>query len=217
MIRKPMRDRSLMVAAILLGALARPACAQVVFNSLVPAPDGADPVLSLGPIASSFSSGPGGSLTQVDLLLQSPASDSGFVTVDLLANDGTSEGSTEGPFITQLGTVSDSAVGPSGSLASFDIPSGTIDLTPSTRYWVAIATTTNSDISWDWTLDFSGTGVATEFAQNAGGVGSDTGGPYEMLVALNGASAPEPGSLALAAGCVLPLVGVARRRRGLPD
>jgi hypothetical protein len=176
----------------------------VLYDNLLAATDGADPVNSFGPLADSFSTG--GSATtltdvQVNLTFQGSPNPAGQVTVYLLADSSTSPG----PVLDTLGTVSDAQLSPPpGSSTIVDIPGLSIALGASTRYWIELVDTTplgagGTSIYWNWSLDTSGTGVANEYLSNQNGVFPNAGnGPYQMLVqGVTSGAIPEPSSAVL--------------------
>jgi hypothetical protein len=189
------------VALAMLLAIRNPAKADILFSNIAPSSqDGADSITSVGPnmfgpLADSFST-PARALNLTDVMVNLTGTpDAGSLSIDLLSDNPTPLGPlpTPGAFLTHLGTVFDSSF--NGTLQTFDFPQAPFALSPSTRYWVQLSSTTTSG-TWNFSFDISGPGVATEFYANEGGVSfPNSDGPYEMQVS---AGVPEPNSLVLA-------------------
>ena len=186
-----------------LFALATALQAGVVYDNLLSANSGADPIVGWGPpLFDSFSTGSGGfSLADVQLLLAGTP-DAGSLTVSLYNDNATSPGAQLAP----IGTVNDAAL---GSLGVIDLPLGSpYALAPNTRYWIVL-NSTDSSANWGWSSDQAAVGVAGEFFGHVTSVFSNSGGPYQMRLSDTGA-VPEPSALflVLAGGC---LVAIRRR------
>jgi hypothetical protein len=207
MIGSMMKRGLLSLAMICLFATAANAGSVVLYNNLPPTPDGADPVgMSFGPLADSFSTmGSAFLLDDVKLMLELTGPAVGSITVSLLADSSTSPGA----LLTTIGTLDDTAVGPTPAM--YDFPISPFLLAASTRYWISLSAdpTNDSNIYWTWSMDTSGVGVAGEYHSNASGVvlngGTSDTAPYQMEVS-GSLPVPEPTSL-LPLGIGLAMVG----------
>ena len=158
-----------------------------------------------GPLSDSFSTGSSPFVFKyLDLRLDRPDAPSGSITVSLLNDSSTSPGTLN----TTLGTVADSAVTTSAEIVEISVAS--INLLANTRYWIQLSSSDGSDISWEYSFDNSGVGVAGEFFDNQDGVASNSFGPYQMRIA--DTSLPEPATLAIF-GLGLAGLGFMRHRR----
>lgn len=200
--------------ALLLAAIvaAMPAAhADTRFNNLTASRDGADPLLSYGPLADSFSTGAqaGLVLTQVTALLKNDSAD---IVGDLRVSLHADSAAGPGALLATLGTLSSASVA-TGDFAAYTFaPAGGVKLNANTTYWVEISAASPNAIEWSWSQDLSGTGVAGGSNYNAlFGVSANTAfAPYQMSVAV---AVPEPATAALMLGGV-GLLAAARRRKG---
>lgn len=200
----------LLLAAALAAALPA-AHADTLFDNLAASRDGADPLLSYGPLADSFRTGAQADvvLTRVTALLKNDSADVvGDLRVTLRA-DGVSG---PGALLASLGTLSSAAVSTANFAAYAFTPSTRIALAADTTYWIAIEAVGPNAVEWSWSGDLSGTGVAGGANYNGlFGVSPNTAfAPYQLSVAVQ--AVPEPATLALMLGG-LGLVAAARRRR----
>jgi hypothetical protein len=175
-------------------SLSSSAQAGSLYNNLGAVSDGTDPLIFLGPLADSFSTGAATTLNDVKLLLGTSFIDTSSSSVSLLSDNGTSPGS----LIEHLGTISDSSL-PMGSLAVVDFANFTpVALAANTRYWIELSSTDFSSAVWSFSDDISGPGVAGEFFSNDHGVMPDTLSPFQMRVnTISSSSVPEPSTLTL--------------------
>jgi hypothetical protein len=131
--------------AFSLGSIAQ---AGTLYNNLGAVSDGTDPLIFLGPLADSFSTGPATTLDDVKLLLRTSFIDTSSSTVSLLSDNATSPGS----LIAQLGSISDSSL-PVGSLAVVDFAAFTpIALAANTRYLIELTSTVFSSAVWSFQM-----------------------------------------------------------------
>jgi hypothetical protein len=178
----------------LAGALASALTADtVVYDNLSESSAGADGVGFVGPLFDSFTSGPAGPLTGLQLMLSGDDTSSGTLDVGLFADSSTSPGQ----LMAALGTIRDSAL--SETPATYNISlTATPLLTTGTLYWIGLYGTTTGEWSYDY--DDSGIGVANDYFANQLGVFSNINDPYQMSVTTEGASTvPEPASFLLVA------------------
>ncbi len=185
-----MKLKYMVLAGAALGAtmvLAGPASAAgALYDNLNAATSGFDPAdpAVFGPLADSFTTGSTSvNISDVKLLLQGDPQGS-TVVVNLLSDNATSPGA----IIATSGAVFDGFL---GAPAPEDF-SLSASLAANTRYWVELTTPDNALVSWDWSLDTSGPGVANEYLSNQNGVFANiNNGPYQMQLLPAGA-VPEP-------------------------
>ena len=182
-----------MLLAALCGATAASTQAQIIYNNLNAAPDGADQPSNFGPLADSFSTGASPvALSEVDVLLATAPGGSGATTISLFSDNATSPGT----LLDTLGSIDDSDL--TGTPAAYSFPLGTdVDLAAGTRYWIELSAPSTSGSEWSWSPDLSGPGVTGEYLANQGGVFPNVGEPYNMEV--TAVPAPEPSTMALGA------------------
>ena len=195
---KSIRTTAAVLALMLSGAGA--ARAGIVFDSIT----GSSPAAYIsiapttGPLGDSFSTGPGASsLTDVKFDLYNPSNTpTGSITVSLFGSNGTN------PTIplANLSTSSTSAL-VSGVYTVEDFSGfSPIGLAASTRYYIILSTSNNSQLGAAVTSNLSGTGVGSEFIYLNGTTQSNAsiGATFEMQVTTtSSASVPEPSSLIL--------------------
>lgn len=178
-------------ALILLGA--GDTHAAVLYDNLSAVTAGLDPIVTIGPLADSFSTGASGfSLADVKVLLQGSGG-KGRTTVSLLSDNATSPGS----LLTTIGTIA-------GGSLSTSVPTvvdlrlaAAYGLSAMTRYWIELSSS-DSTTGWWWSLDQTPPGVSGEFFFNTSrGVQANSNGPYQMCVADAGG------------GCSTPIISVA--------
>jgi hypothetical protein len=199
--------RLLALAGLLAGSVA--AQATSIYDNLGAAQEGADPVLSAGPLANSFASGAQASvLNTVQLLLKSD-SDAlvGDLQLELLADNASAPGAV-------LGTV--------GHLSSADVSTSAFAaysfntaylLSANTSYWLRLSSADPVAVEWSWSSDLAATGVAGQasYSQILGVVPNASGAAYQMLV---GVSAPVPEPAAASLWLLgLALAGLAAQRK----
>lgn len=130
--------KRLVMLSVWLLALVWAANASDIYNNLGSSTSGSDAVSTLGPLADSFSTGPGNfQLNMVGVLLNGDPTIRGTVSIDLLSNRRTPlSPNAPGSFLLQLGTVSDASL--SSSSADFFF-SAAYPLAPNTRYWIQVS------------------------------------------------------------------------------
>jgi hypothetical protein len=215
------RLATIVTCAIALTGVAR-AGSVTVYDNLMAATNAFYPITNqdLGPLADSFSSGPGGTLSDVQLNLVRQGIATGQVTAYLYSDSHTIRTTPVANLYT-IGTVPDSAVSYApGSIVDFSGLNYT--LAANTRYWILL--TDNSPpnpatmLAWNWSKDTSGTGVAAEYfySPEFGTTRPNSEGPFQMKVTLS-SSVPEPPSIVLlgagVVGCVAFVVRSRFRRR----
>jgi hypothetical protein len=195
-----MKQLSVLYCVVVFSCMAQTG---VVFDNLSGVTGNSDSVEIYGPLYDSFSTGPAGLLSDVQLLLSGDNTSSGEVAFGLYADQSTSPGT----LIVPLGSLADSSLTNTPSIFDLALSSG-LALAADTRYWIGLSGATTT--AWAWSTDVSGVGVESEFFANASGVyADDPNGPYQMSVAV--APLPEPSSfLLLAAG--LGFLGLVRQR-----
>ncbi len=204
-------SKPLLLAATLAATMTA-AHAATLFDNLGASRDGADPLLSYGPLADSFNTGaqPGLVLTQVTALLKSDSAD---LVGDLRVSLYSDSASGPGTLLTTLGTLSSAAVSTNQFAAYTFTPTHGVALAADTTYWVQIESLGASAVEWSWSQDLSGTGVAGGSNYNAlfGSNANTAFAPYQMSVSVQ--AVPEPASVALMLGGA-GLLLAARRRQG---
>jgi len=162
-------------------------------------------------IAASFSTGSGGLLHALHLLLQpggDAAASSGAFLVSVAPDLGGTPDLNPLDALWSSGSISDSAFTDTGNGywdLGFDPIAGSVPLAGSTRYWVVMASDGSNPTSlmgWVFASDTSGIGVAGEgwyiqcpLCEPSPMTGSNETGPYVMSVDV--ASVPEPISLGI--------------------
>jgi hypothetical protein len=168
----------------LLAVLVLPASAGnlVFFDSTADLIDSHDNIGVKGPLGFSFTATNAPSnLVEVKVSLDGPGVASGSVTVALYSND--SSGPRPGSLLTTLGTVTDSSIGSTDTLADLMLASPYV-LAPSTRYWIVVQASANgTGLGFNWTASTSGTGVANEYNLFNGLSFANSAGPYIGYVA----------------------------------
>jgi hypothetical protein len=206
--------KRLVLSSICLLALVCAANASDIYNNLGSSTDGSDSVSAFGPLADSFSTGPGSfQLNMVGVLLNGDPTSGGAFRVDLFSDLGTAPGSS----LLQLGTVSDASLSSSPTDIVF---SAAYPLAPNTRYWIYIsdasATGFTTSAIWSWSLDQTALGVANEFLYNATNspfVFPNIDGPYQMEVDVVPVSGtPEPSTILLLGSGLLSVIGAVRKK-----
>ncbi len=150
----------------------------VVFDDTQGSVDG-DGLLAGHVVAQSFSTQVGGaSLSDVTLWLDDTGpTDTGSIVVSLRADAGGAPGAS----VATLGTIDVASLGPVDAPVDLVVAAG-VTLSPATRYWVELDTTGGAQVSWGWTNDTSGPGVAGESFAVDGTVLPDSDGPMLMAV-----------------------------------
>jgi hypothetical protein len=124
-----------------------------------------------------------------------------------------------GDLIAEIGRVTEDTVKTDGPIIEADKIAFQQPLAANSRYWIVLTDITPADagkqtISWTWSSDISGTGVANEFYSDTTGqfANKDTDfGPFQMQVIAQ--STPEPSSHALFAIGILAIGIVCVRTR----
>jgi hypothetical protein len=124
-----------------------------------------------------------------------------------------------GDLVAEIGRVTEQTVKEDGPVIEADKIPFNQPLAANSRYWIVLTDITGGDngkqtISWYWSSDISGTGVANEFYIDTTGqyANNDTlFGPFQMQVIAQ--SVPEPSSLALFAIGILAIGIVCVRTR----
>ena len=200
---------SLLVVGAGLAVAGAAASATVLYDNLSAPIDGEDFIsavgatFSVGPLADSFSTGGSAmSLTDLKVRVSGDPASNGDVGISLLADNSASPGA----FIATLGGI---AAGSLGSDLVYDFSlASPIALAANTRYWIEL-TTTNVSATWPFSLDLSGTGVASEFFFSAGAPAPNFEGPYLMRVE---ATVPEPATVGLVGLAMLALAMLRRKK-----
>ena len=154
----------------------------VLFNSLGAATEGADSIAQYGPLDQSFSTGASpGALS--DVMIKFGVADlrgsGGSITIALYSDAGT----RPGQMLVQIGTLADTSLPTSQQYQNFDFPlSQPYALSPNTRYWIGLSTTSASEAAWAYTNNTSGVGVATEYLYYNGKVYPSNGDAYQLQV-----------------------------------
>ena len=164
----------------------------------------------------SFSTGAvSGALSGLELVLDvGNPSDGGSVTVSLYGDStscgGLGTSSCPGSFITNVGTVNDSALvsSPTPPVTTVSLTANPV-LSSSTRYWIAVGGSVSGSANWLEASANTGTGVSGEFWGDGNYPYTVTGATFadssanpaeQMQVTVGSAAVPEPSSLWLVAG-----------------
>ncbi|WP_083748515.1 choice-of-anchor R domain-containing protein [Pelomonas sp. KK5] len=207
-----MKNIALKLAVMaLVAATGFSASAANLYDNLGSTQDGADPILSYGPLANSFTTGAdGGLLSSIAALLKN---DSASIVGDLrvsLHADGA--GSTPGAELLSVGLLSSSGIATDAFAAYSFALSTPFALAANTTYWVEIEAASPNAVEWAWSGDLSAPGVAgqSNYSVLFGANPNSAQSPYQMAV--NVSAVPEPASMGLLlAGLVM--VGMSIRRR----
>ncbi len=191
-----------LMAALLAMSATDANAASVIYDNLASSQDGSDPVFGFGPLADSFVTGSNGSqmLVGIQALLKNDGPDLiGDLHVSLHADSGNAPGAE----LVSLGNLSSANIA-SDAFASYSFtPVVAFTLAQNTKYWLEIEAVTPNAVSWSWSNDTTGLGVAgqSNFSATLGTNANSSFGPYQMSVT---AAVPEPDSWILAAfglGC----------------
>ena len=197
--------------AMALTVLLIGASAATLYDNLSAPSNGVTPPSAFGldPIYDLFSNGNSSNffLRNINLLLSGNPTDGGSFNVSLYRDSG----ATPGGVVVNFGNISDSIL--STSLNVVSIPFAPYPLLPNMRYWVGISSAYS--VSWSWSLDISGLGVAGEYFSATGNVFPNIDGPWQMSVTDN--TTPLPAALPLFATGLgaLGLLGWRRKRKAL--
>lgn len=188
-----MQGKHLLVALAVAAMtfVSAPSKAVTIYNNIGATSDGADSV-GLGPLYNSFSTtGSNFTFNHLELILGG----GGTVNVGLYTNQipigGPNSGSSiPGSLVSSLGT---SLLAPA-TFGDVSLDFAGILLSANTRYWIGVSSG-NSNAFWSYSLDTSGTGVATEYSISPFGVfPNDAQGAYQMAVT---GAVPEPSTWAM--------------------
>jgi len=193
----------------------------ILYNNLSASTEDYDEISDsiFGPLSDSFSTGASSvRLTDVKVLLELFGSPTGSVTVSLLSsNETTMPYPSPGSTLLSIGTVSDTSIPPVPlhTPTVVDVPVPSYSLAANTRYWIQLGSTNGSTAGWDFSLDTSGTGVASEyFANPKFGVTPNLGNdPYQMQVSGFTGTIPEPTSVVLLGVGIGGIIVVSRFRK----
>jgi hypothetical protein len=199
-----------------------------LFDNLKAQTDGQDlvpPEAKGGLLADSFSSGKDPLiLTKVTLklvLVGKPNFDEIRPVVVEIFKDNGKPGI--GDLVHEIGRVTEEEVKKDGPFITVRANPGDVPLAANSRYWVVLTDITppgngKQTISWCWSSDISGTGVANEFYIDKTGLHANNDtlfGPFQMQVMAE--SLPEPSSIALlTVGFGSGVAYIRRRKRHLP-
>jgi hypothetical protein len=108
-----------------------------------------------------------------------------------------------GDLVHEIGRVTEEAVKNDGPIITLQPNLGDVPLAANSRYWVVLADITPAEngkqtISWTWSTDVTGTGVAKEYYIDKTGLNANNDtdfGPFQMQVVAQGVA--EPSSLVL--------------------
>ena len=157
----------------------------MIYDNLGATSNGADQLLYRGPLFDSFTALSNKTITGLELALGNygPAGESGTLTVGLYTfSDLTS--SAVPTLIATLGTIEDSTIAIGGihdySVSLLAHP----QLTEGARYWIGLSDFDDGGVTWSWSSDTSGPGLAGEYWAYGGGVvvSNSVGGPYQMAL-----------------------------------
>ena len=193
----------------LLAATGVHASAANLYDNLGSTQDGADPILSYGPmLANSFTTGAAGvSLASITALLKSDgASPVGDLRVSLHADSANSPGAE----LLSLGVLSSANIATDAFARYSFTPAASFALAANTTYWVEIEAVSPNPVEWAWSGDLTAPGVAGQSTYSGIFGVSPNGLAYQMAVTT---AVPEPTSallLAMGIGAFTML----RRRQG---
>ena len=181
-----------------------------LFDNLKAQTDGQDLVLpeaSGGFLADSFSTGNvAAMLTEIKVKLvlvgQPDFEKIRPIVVSVYKDDGKPG---VGDLIHEVGRITEETVKDDGPIISVSPNPGDVPLAANSRYWVVLTDITPAEngkqtISWDWSSDITGTGVANEYYIDKSGLSANNDtlfGPFQMQVMAQ--TAPEPSSVVLLA------------------
>jgi len=193
----------------LLTAAGVHAGAASLYDNLGSVQEGADPILSFGPLANSFTTGAdGGLLSGIAALLKN---DSAAIVGDLRVSLHADSANGPGTELLSLGVLSSAGVSTDAFGRYSFTPSAPFALAANTTYWVEIEAASPNAVEWAWSGDLTAPGVAGQSTYSGIYGLSPNGLAYQMAVTT---AVPEPASALLLALGLGAFTVLRRRQQG---